>query len=280
MTKSIIRKTHVSTKTAGLEFILSDASIDRYGDSISVEGWQLDRFNRNPICLFNHESSFPIGRWRNIGVKDNSLRGHLELAPQGSSPRIDEVRALVGAGILRAVSVGFLGLEHSPLKSGTRYTKSELVECSLVSVPANSNALAVARSLGTSRATMAKIFTNGHTVSEHIERARQAVAQEAAQRAAQAQAKARATLKRLEDREIEELIRREQNSWAGQKAIAEAESNRRSAEIRLQMEREHIAMLKREGRYVDPNPAPSEGKFVVWRGQKIYVGPTWRGKKV
>jgi HK97 family phage major capsid protein len=91
------------------------------------------------------------------------LRGHLELAPAGTSERIDEIRKLIEAGILKAVSVGFRPKEHTQLDSknpfsGLRFTKQELVETSLVSVPANPNALAVAKALRISPATIDVVF--------------------------------------------------------------------------------------------------------------------------
>jgi hypothetical protein len=61
------------------------------------------------------------------------------------------------------VSVGFRPKEHTQLDSqnpfsGLRFTKQELVETSLVSVPANPNALAIAKSLGVSPATLNVVF--------------------------------------------------------------------------------------------------------------------------
>ena len=135
------------------------------GDVIESGGWELTAFKANPIALFGHRSDFPVGRWRNVGIDKNNkqLRGHLELAPKGASPRIDEIRALVEAGILRAVSVGFKPIDSSPLNakdpySGSRYSKQELVECSLVAVPANPNALSVAKSLKISDDTQRLVF--------------------------------------------------------------------------------------------------------------------------
>lgn len=162
-TKAVIRKTH-SSSFDGKEFILSDATVDRYGDTVDSSGWVLENFNKNPIALFNHNSDFPIGRWKNLGVRGGALRGELELAPKGSSPRIDEIHALVDAGILRATSVGFMPLASEPrristgLTSGNAYMKQELVETSLVSVPANPNALAVAKSLKVSDETVNLVF--------------------------------------------------------------------------------------------------------------------------
>ncbi|MBR1276108.1 HK97 family phage prohead protease [Bradyrhizobium sp. AUGA SZCCT0283] len=155
----LVRKTHTSSAD-GLDFILSDATVDRYGDSIDPTGWDLRNFLRNPIAQFGHQSSFPIGTWKNLQVKDGALRGRLVMAPKGTSDRIDEIRALIEAGVLKAVSVGFRPIESEPLvkSGGTRYIKSELVECSLVSVPANPNALQVSKMLGVSKETLNMVF--------------------------------------------------------------------------------------------------------------------------
>jgi len=160
--KEVIRKTHSQTLD-GKEFVLSDATIDRYGDTVSSDGWILDNFNKNPIALFNHNPDFPVGRWQNLGIREGGLRGHLELAPKGTSRRIDEIRKLVDAGILRAVSVGFMPIEAGPRMAGGKhagnsYMKQELVETSLVAVPANPNALAVAKSLKVSDDTLKLVF--------------------------------------------------------------------------------------------------------------------------
>jgi HK97 family phage prohead protease len=160
---NIRHKTHEG-KEDGLEFVLSDETPDRMDDVIMADGWELANFKKNPIALFGHRSDFPIGRWSNIRVVDNQLRGYLDLAPKGTSQRIDELRALLDADILRAVSVGFRPIETKPRKEsdwGVFFTKAELVECSLVSVPANPNALAVAKSLKISPATIDLIFA-GH----------------------------------------------------------------------------------------------------------------------
>jgi HK97 family phage prohead protease/HK97 family phage major capsid protein len=153
-------KTNESGST-GDEFILSDETPDRMDDIILADGWDLAHFKNNPIALFNHQSNFPIGKWKNLRVENKQLRGYLELAPQGTSERIDEIRKLRDAGILRAVSVGFRPIETKARKEtdyGVFFVKTELVETSLVSVPANPNALAVAKSLKISPATFDLVF--------------------------------------------------------------------------------------------------------------------------
>jgi HK97 family phage prohead protease len=165
----VVRKTHLSSETSGLEFVLSDATPDRMGDVIVSDGWDLTNFKKNPVALFNHNSNFPIGKWKNLRVHNGSLRGHLDLAKKGTSQRIDEIISLVEQGILRAVSVGFLTTKSEPLKKsggsvsigtpgGLRYLGQELVETSLVAIPANPNSLAVAKSLKISAPTVAMVF--------------------------------------------------------------------------------------------------------------------------
>jgi HK97 family phage major capsid protein/HK97 family phage prohead protease len=173
LSMTTVRKTHADADNKSMEFILSDATPDRYGDIIEPAGWDLKNFNRNPIALFNHNSDFPIGSWEKLKVVDGKLRGHLTMAPAGTSPRIDELRNLIEAGILRAVSVGFRPIERTYIEGsngGIRYLKSELIETSLVSVPANPNALAVAKSMNVSRETLDMVFAKHGTEDRTRER--------------------------------------------------------------------------------------------------------------
>jgi HK97 family phage prohead protease len=171
-----IFRSHSEPVIEGTNFVLSDESVDRMGEIITADGWSLDNFNKNPIALFNHRADFPIGRWSNLSNKDGKLIGKLDLAPAGTSPRIDEIRKLVEHGILRAVSVGFQAKKKEPMDDRAdpyfgpfRYLKQELVECSLCSVPANANALAVAKNLKISPATIDVIFARPGN-RDHVKR--------------------------------------------------------------------------------------------------------------
>jgi HK97 family phage major capsid protein/HK97 family phage prohead protease len=161
--KNIKHKTHTTDKIVELEFVLSDESVDRMDDIIMADGWEIENFKKNPIALFNHNPNFIVGKWDNLRVEGKQLRGHLGLAPAGTSPRIDELRKLIEAGILKATSVGFRPLDAEPIDknnpfSGHRFKKQELVETSLVAVPANANCLAVAKSLNISPQTIDLVF--------------------------------------------------------------------------------------------------------------------------
>lgn len=153
----------LASKGDGLEFVLSDATVDRYGDIVEPDGWDLKNFASNPIALFGHASSFPIGTWENVRVEGKKLIGRLKLAARGTSARLDELIGLVEQGVLRAVSVGFAPIEWEALDpkdpwGGSRFIRQQLLECSLVSVPANPSALALAKSMGLSSETMSLAF--------------------------------------------------------------------------------------------------------------------------
>jgi HK97 family phage prohead protease len=147
----------------GYDFVLSDETVDRMGDVVSVDGWVLSNFRKNPIALFGHNSSFPIGSWSNLRVEGGKLKGTLVPAARGTSQRIDELLSLLDQDILRAVSVGFIPMKSQPIDEkrpfdGTRFLKQELLECSLVSVPANPAAVALAKSLNLSDETLSMAF--------------------------------------------------------------------------------------------------------------------------
>ena len=164
----IIHKT-VANTGSGTEFVLSDATVDRMGDIIDPKGWDLKWFKKNPIALFGHDSRFPIGKWADVRVEGGKLLGKLVFAEEGTSDRIDELIKLVKQGILRAVSVGFKPIKSVPIDAdrpydGYRYLEQELLETSLVSVPANPAAIALAKSLKLSDETISLAF------GEHAEK--------------------------------------------------------------------------------------------------------------
>lgn len=132
-----------------IRVIASTAREDREGDIIEVAGWDLSAFRRNPVVLFQHDASKPIGRCIDIGVLNGRLEATVEFPPSGTSELADEVHGLVRHGAVSAVSVGFLPRETTPNRNGwgLRITKAELLELSLVSIPANPDCLVVQRTL-------------------------------------------------------------------------------------------------------------------------------------
>lgn len=160
----------IASAGEGMDFVISDGSLDRHGTRVNPNGWDLTDFRRNPIALFGHSGGFPIGRWENVRVEGGRLLGRLIMAAEGTSARIDELRRLVEQGILRAVSVGFEIAKYGvPGKSDYDIEEQTLLEVSLVSVPSNTNALAAARALNVSESTLRVAF------GEHAEEGRRRV---------------------------------------------------------------------------------------------------------
>lgn len=159
-----MRYRETAGKRAGeLSFVLSDATRDRMGDIIEPSGWDLRWFKRNPIALFGHDSHFPIGKWANVRVDGERLVAELEPAAPGTSERIDEIISLIKQDILPATSVGFRPIRREPLDPeaphrGIRFLETELLEASIVSVPANPAALQLARSMHISEDTIRLAF--------------------------------------------------------------------------------------------------------------------------
>jgi HK97 family phage prohead protease/HK97 family phage major capsid protein len=152
--EGLVYRTAKQSAADPAEYVLSDETVDRMGEVIAASGWDLSNFgsDRNPIALFNHHSDAIIGRWEKVRVEGKRLLGRLVLADEGTDELVDKVRKLWKQGILRAVSVGFRPLEKQKLNEKSddyfgpfRYLRQELVECSLVAVPANPNALQVSR---------------------------------------------------------------------------------------------------------------------------------------
>jgi HK97 family phage prohead protease len=135
-------------------FCFSDSGEDRMTDTIDAKGWQLDNFLRAPTALFAHDSNAPpIGRAANVAVEGERLMGDIEFAPPEVYEFADTIYKLVGGRFLNAVSVGFLPVEHQwsndPEREwGIDFIAQELLEISVVPVPANPRALIDARAKG------------------------------------------------------------------------------------------------------------------------------------
>lgn len=134
-----------------LEFVGSTADVDRYGDVIEVEGWDLRNYKKNPVFLWTHDyKQPPVGKAVKVGKTDKGLLFQVKFPTAEEYDFADTIYKLYLGGYLRATSVGFRDLEREPItdkegrQTGFRYKKQELYELSAVPVPANPNALVMA----------------------------------------------------------------------------------------------------------------------------------------
>jgi HK97 family phage prohead protease len=138
-----IEQIKAASDTGTFEVVISTADVDRAGEVIDQNGWDLDFYRKNPVVLWAHDySSLPIGVTEEIEVKDGQLVAKGRFAPEDANPLAQHVRRLYDLKIVRAASVGFIPREFDP-NNASIITKAELLEFSLVPVPANPNALSL-----------------------------------------------------------------------------------------------------------------------------------------
>lgn len=133
-----------------VEIIASSESVDRYNTSVQLDGLDIDKYLKNPVVFYNHNSgnSLPIGRVISA-YKDSEKRQLIaEIQFDLEDPFAAEVYRKVKAGFLNAASIGFIidsdKVERTE-EGVTRYNASELLEISIVGVPGNADAVALAR---------------------------------------------------------------------------------------------------------------------------------------
>ena len=142
-----------------MTFVASDGTRDSAGTVLDPKGWDLTRFNQNGIIGYQHKV---YGGWDDTANPDNvigkgvaridgsRLLVDVEFEPEGMNELADKVWRKLVFGTLKAVSVGFqaldghwgegdeaFGREHATYY----YTSMELLEVSVVNIPANPNAL-------------------------------------------------------------------------------------------------------------------------------------------
>lgn len=118
--------------------VASDETIDRVGDKLDPEKFDLKNFKKNPVLQWAHRYDIPpVGIAKNIKVDGNKLL--FEPVFHNITEMAREVAQLFMEGILKAFSVGYITREDGTM---------ELLEISAVPVPANPNALMIEKSLG------------------------------------------------------------------------------------------------------------------------------------
>ena len=131
-----------------VKFFVSSESIDRDGDIVRQEGIKFDTFDKNPIVLYNHNRSMPIARVTGRSMEEGKMAMEVTFPEKGVSEESDKVFGLIKAGVLSATSIGFLPIEYGWLEGGDvfEYKEIELLELSVVTIPANPDAVAIERS--------------------------------------------------------------------------------------------------------------------------------------
>jgi len=174
------------------KFLCSDDSVNVYGFRVITSGIQLKNFKKNPVGFFNHNTGDnfwnndpnyrgPIIRWEEIATEDNKLFATPVF--DTDDPVGKDLNNKVEKDFIRAASIGFRIIETSNdpslmEKGQTRptITKCELMEISVVDIPANKNSLALFDAEGkkikmdeaTLNTTLSAVLRNEQTLPKNI----------------------------------------------------------------------------------------------------------------
>ncbi|MFN9371918.1 MAG: HK97 family phage prohead protease, partial [Planctomycetaceae bacterium] len=135
------------TNAAGSHaFVLSSAAPDRVRDTIDAKAYE-PWVGKRIIALWQHDHRQPIGTWENLTTKGGRLIGELKLA---STNLAQMIKQLIEDDVPLGASLGFRGVGSPNKAGGTHFSAIELLETSVVSVPAHPHAMRIAKSFGLS----------------------------------------------------------------------------------------------------------------------------------
>jgi HK97 family phage prohead protease len=135
--KFLQAKVSIQKDSGKITVVASDETLDRHGEVLSIEQWDLSKFAGSPRMLVdhNHQVEKIVGKWKNARVENGKLLMDADF--HDFTPLAKAVKQMVEEGYLDTVSVGFI--PHGPKKDGDKGSY-ELIETSWVTVPANPSA--------------------------------------------------------------------------------------------------------------------------------------------
>lgn len=139
-----VKAASIDVKNLTLEVVATKQVVDRQGDMVMVNGIDASFFMRNPVVPFGHDyKALPVAKGIGIKIEGDELLIKLQFTPEELYEFGYKVFKMFEGGFLRAVSIGFIPVKMAwddELKA-TVIEKSELLEVSVVPVPANQEAL-------------------------------------------------------------------------------------------------------------------------------------------
>lgn len=146
MSMDIVQRTAVSANRRAVTIAANNRA--RATPELELGGLQFDNYRRNPVVMWAHDAvgrspsgGLPIGRTLSIGrAPDGGIVAEFEFLDD--DPFAQRIRNAWDKGFLQAASISWLPLESRPAANGgLRDIRSELLEWSIVSVPADPDAL-------------------------------------------------------------------------------------------------------------------------------------------
>jgi uncharacterized protein len=142
-----------------LTMVCSTEDIDRHGDTVKQDGWDLRPFKKNPVILNSHnyfDATEVIAKGIKPRIEGKGKKAKLVMEWKFAVEENEKAKTifdLYAGGFLHASSVGFIPRKFGEREDGGRdwftIVEAELLEVSAVSVPANA-AATLAKSIGAS----------------------------------------------------------------------------------------------------------------------------------
>ena len=140
-------------KNREVEFVISTEAPDTYGTVFKMSGWNLTRYQNNPIVAFGHrtygENPDTIIGTSEVFVDGDVLVGRVRFESAEDNPLAEKVFRKVQNGILRMASIGANPIRGhwGDEKLGENrdliyFDEQELLEWSIVAIGSNPEALA------------------------------------------------------------------------------------------------------------------------------------------
>ncbi len=143
-----------------IPFIISDSETDRDNDKVFAKGLSLDNFlkAKAPVLWAHDQRGVPVARAPNTKRVGTKIKSVGEFPSNDLNPFGNMIGRMVLNDFLGAASIGFIPLEWKFMDDrgdfAMDFVKSELLEWSVVPVPANPRAVSGAKSFGIDVAPM------------------------------------------------------------------------------------------------------------------------------
>lgn len=156
--KTVTRETIVRTlsddniQNREAEFVISTEAVDTYGTVFRNDGWDLKRYENNPIVAYGHrtgsENPDMIIGTSEVRSENGQLIAKIRFEEESVNPLAEKIWRKVKAGTLRMASIGASILEYrygdqtkGEQKDVLYFTRQELLEWSIVPIGSNPEAL-------------------------------------------------------------------------------------------------------------------------------------------
>lgn len=142
-----------------IEFVVSTNDLDAHGERINIDGIDIKDYRKNPVVLWGHDGfNLPIAKATKVWKEGGKLMARAKFYLKDDFSR--KVYEYIVDGYLNAVSIGGMVKEWG--EDGLTINKLLMKEFSVVSVPANPEALATSKSLDGNQKAELKSLGNAY----------------------------------------------------------------------------------------------------------------------